>query len=55
MALPQEGPVLVSACLAGRRCRYDGSDNKDDQITALVAGGRAVLVCPEEEGGLSTP
>ena len=50
-----EGPVLLSACLAGRACRYDGSDNADDRVGALIAEGRAVLVCPEEEGGLGTP
>ena len=48
-------PVLVSACLAGRACRFDGSDNEDSRLTELVTGGRAVLVCPEDEGGLGTP
>lgn len=48
-------PVLVSACLAGRRCRFDGSANPDDDVTRLVAEGRAVLVCPEVDGGLGTP
>jgi uncharacterized protein YbbK (DUF523 family) len=48
-------PVLVSACLAGRACRFDGSDNRDDRLARLVASGRAVLVCPEEDGGLPTP
>lgn len=49
------GPVLVSACLAGRRCRFDGSANPDDEVARLVAEGRAVLVCPEADGGLGTP
>jgi uncharacterized protein YbbK (DUF523 family) len=49
------GPVLVSACLAGRACRYDGSDNADPRLTGALAERRAVLVCPEEEGGLGTP
>jgi len=53
--LPASGPVLVSACLAGRACAYDGSARPDDTILRLVAEGRAVLVCPEEEGGLGTP
>ena len=59
MSKPSEsghlGPVLVSACLAGRACRYDGAADPDDEVTRLVAEGRAVLVCPEEDGGLSTP
>jgi uncharacterized protein YbbK (DUF523 family) len=53
---PSDGsPILVSACLAGRRCRFDGSGNKDDFVANLVAEGRAVLVCPEVDGGLGTP
>lgn len=48
-------PVLVSACLAGCRCRYDGGANPAAAVGRLVAGGRAVLVCPEEDGGLGTP
>lgn len=47
--------VLVSACLAGKACRFDGSSNPDDVVGRLVAEGRAVLVCPEEDGGLGTP
>jgi uncharacterized protein YbbK (DUF523 family) len=50
-----EGPIIVSACLAGRRCRFDGSSNQDDEVGRLVAEGRAVLVCPEVDGGLGTP
>ena len=48
-------PVLVSACLAGRACRYDGRANPDDEVARLVSRGLAVLVCPEEDGGLGTP
>jgi uncharacterized protein YbbK (DUF523 family) len=47
--------VLVSACLAGRACAYDGSHRAHAVILQLVSEGRAVLVCPEEEGGLGTP
>ena len=53
--IPPDGPVLVSACLAGRACRFDGSSNPDDEVARLVAEGRAVLVCPEVDGGLGTP
>ena len=45
----------MSACLAGRACRFDGSANADDEVARLVAEGRAVLVCPEVDGGLGTP
>ena len=49
------GPVLVSACLAGRACRFDGSGALEDEVAARVEAGRAVLVCPEVDGGLGTP
>lgn len=54
-ALPASGRVLVSACLAGRACAYDGSHRADPEILRLVEEGRAVLACPEDEGGLGTP
>lgn len=46
---------LVSACLAGVNCKYSGGNNIDEDIVKLVEEGRAVLVCPEQLGGLSTP
>lgn len=51
----RDAPVLVSACLAGRACAYDGGARPDAVVARLAAAGRAVLVCPEEEGGLGTP
>jgi uncharacterized protein YbbK (DUF523 family) len=55
LPLASSEPVLVSACLAGRACRYDGSDNADPRLKGALEGRPAVLVCPEEEGGLGTP
>ncbi len=52
---PPLGPVLVSACLAGRACRFDGGTNPDRSVRLFEEEGRAVLVCPEEDGGLGTP
>ena len=46
---------LVSKCLAGFPCRYDGKDNLVPEIRALVEAGKAVAVCPEVLGGLPTP
>lgn len=46
---------IVSGCLAGLCCRYDGGDNADERVMELVAEGRAIPVCPEQQGGLSTP
>lgn len=48
-------PVLVSACLAGEACRYDGSAAPHPVVLRLLAEGRAVSVCPEVLGGLPTP
>ncbi|WP_308202829.1 DUF523 domain-containing protein [Crossiella sp. SN42] len=48
-------PLVVSACLAGVRCRYDGRDKADPGVVALVDEGVAVPVCPELLGGLATP
>lgn len=49
--------VLVSACLLGRTCRYDGAHNADRALERELAqrGETAVPVCPEEAGGLGTP
>lgn len=46
---------LVSACLAGRPCRYDGTACPVPELKRLAAAGLAVPVCPEELGGLPTP
>jgi len=54
---PSEEPVLVSACLLGVRCRYDGRDNADGALVRRLEanGQRALPFCPEEQGGLTTP
>lgn len=46
---------LVSACLAGYPCRYDGNSNPNEKVIQLVKEGKAIPVCPEQLGGLSTP
>ena len=47
--------IVVSKCLAGEPCRYDGGDNLVPEIRALVERGEAIAVCPEVLGGLPTP
>lgn len=49
------GPVLVSACLLGRTCRYDGGHCRHVGAQALAQSGRVIPICPEAAGGLSTP
>lgn len=47
--------LLVSACLLGCRCRYDGAAKPHPAIEALAVRHTLVPVCPEQLGGLSTP
>lgn len=47
--------ILVSACLVGVNCKYNGGNNLNLEILKLVQEGKAILVCPEQLGGLSTP
>ena len=48
-------PILVSACLLGVPCRYDGTGQADERIVALAKSRHLVPVCPEQLGGLPTP
>ncbi|MDU2441795.1 MAG: DUF523 domain-containing protein [Veillonella sp.] len=47
--------LLISECLFGVHCRYDGKDNYIETIEALKEYYELVPVCPEVLGGLSTP
>ena len=47
--------LLISECLCGVPCRYDGKDNYIDKIEVLKEYYELVPVCPEVLGGLSTP
>lgn len=47
--------VLVSACLLGVRCRYDGASKPHEDVMALMAEHTLIPVCPEIMGGLPTP
>jgi uncharacterized protein YbbK (DUF523 family) len=47
--------VIVSACLAGLHCRYDGAEKSCAEVIHLVAEGKAIPICPEQLGGLPTP
>ena len=47
--------ILVSACLAGVKCRYDGNDNANNEVIDMVKKGIAIPICPEQLGGLTTP
>lgn len=47
--------ILISACLLGIPCRYDGRDNKIESLNLLQQQFDFVPICPEQLGGLSTP
>ena len=47
--------ILVSACLLGMDCRYDGTDNKVEELLAFLKDKAYIPVCPEQMGGLTTP
>lgn len=47
--------ILVSACLVGQNVRYDGDNSLNKKISRLMDEGKAIAVCPEVFGGLSTP
>lgn len=49
--------ILVSACLIGACCRYDGGDNLNEDVCRLLKREDVCLVpvCPEQLGGLTTP
>lgn len=47
--------ILVSACLLGVACRYDGKSKPDSGVIALKENYSLIPVCPEILGGLPTP
>ncbi len=47
--------IIVSACLAGKPCRYDGEARPNEETVRLVREGKAVCACPEAMAGLTIP
>ncbi len=47
--------ILVSACLLGIGCRYDGKHKADPEVLKLKERYNLIPVCPEIFGGLPTP
>ena len=46
---------LISACLCGVNCKYNGLNNLNKKCLELLRKGEALLICPEQLGGLTTP
>ena len=49
------GKLVVSACLLGRCCKYNGGSNRSETVLRYVQGREVIAVCPEQLGGLPTP
>ena len=47
--------IMVSACLAGENCKYNGGNNRNEKIRRLIEKTEVVTVCPEQMGGMPTP
>lgn len=47
--------IIVSACLCGINCKYSGGNNLNEEVLKLFREGKAIPVCPEQLGGLTTP
>ncbi len=47
--------IIVSACLAGVNCRFDGGNKANKKVIELVRKGKAIPVCPEQLAGMTTP
>lgn len=46
---------IISACLCGVNCAWNGQAKTSAKAVELVKNGEAIPVCPEQLGGLSTP
>jgi uncharacterized protein YbbK (DUF523 family) len=47
--------IMVSDCLLGENCKYNGGNNYDPRVVAFCKGREVIPVCPEVMGGLPTP
>lgn len=47
--------ILVSACLIGTNCKYNGGNNYSDEVMEFLKDYEIIPICPEQLGGLSTP
>lgn len=47
--------VLVSSCLLGKNCKYNGKNNYHSDLVEFLKKYEIIAICPETLGGLSTP
>ncbi|MBN1831214.1 MAG: DUF523 domain-containing protein [Deltaproteobacteria bacterium] len=51
----KDSPFLVSGCLLGIGCRYDGGTCPSSGLIRFASSASLIPICPEQLGGLSTP
>ena len=47
--------IIVSACLVGINCKYNGDNNDNDKVKEYLKDKEYIIICPEQLGGLTTP
>ena len=47
--------IIVSACLLGVNCKYNGGHNYCQKVVDLKEKYNLITICPEVDGGLQTP
>lgn len=47
--------IIVSVCLLGENCKYNGGNNLDPRVVAFAEGREVIPVCPEVLAGLGIP
>ena len=47
--------IMVSACLLGENCKYNGGNNYNKKVMEYIRGHEVISVCPEVLGGLPIP
>lgn len=47
--------IMVSACLLGSNCKYNGGNNRSEDLLRRLARHEVIPVCPEVAGGLPVP
>ncbi|RXI49004.1 DUF523 domain-containing protein [Clostridium tetani] len=50
-----KGLIIISACLCGVNCKYNGKNNLKEGVEKLLKEGKLIPVCPEQLGGMETP
>ncbi|MFC1824441.1 DUF523 domain-containing protein [Thermodesulfobacteriota bacterium] len=51
----QSCPIMISGCLLGLACRYDGGECGSSSVIRFASSANVVSFCPEQLGGLPTP